>query len=110
LAKKKETTFKDRIYPILKALPNTWVEKIQQRSIRGTPDFLMCVNGMFVGLELKKSDKEDEDLLQDHKLNLINKAGGLGLKASPENWNKILLTLTALSRGETNDRNYSGTA
>ena len=70
----------------------------------------MCVNGMFVGLELKKSENEADDLLQEHKLSLINKAGGLGLKVYPENWQKVLTALVALSKGEKDDRNYSGTA
>jgi hypothetical protein len=65
----------------------------------------MCVNGMFVALELKKSKEEDPDLLQEHILDQINKAQGLGLKVSPENWPEVFLALKALSQGEKiNDR------
>lgn len=63
-----------------------------------------------MALELKKSSKESADLLQDHNLELINQAGGLGFKVFPENWDKVFLTLIALSKGESYARNYSGTA
>jgi hypothetical protein len=104
LAKKKETLFKERIAPHLERLPNTWFVKIQQRAIRGTPDILLCVNGIFVALELKKSDKEKRDLLQDHNLDKINKSGGLGIKTTPGNWLAVLEALTILSKGGICDR------
>ncbi len=110
MAKQAETVFKEKIIPQLQRLPNTWFAKIQQRTLRGTPDILMCINGMFVALELKKSANEDPDLLQDHNIERINQAGGLGFKVFPENWDKVFLTLVALSKGEKDDRNYSGTA
>lgn len=109
MAKQKETAFKEKIKPLIEKLPNTWVVKIQQRTLRGTPDLLICVNGLFVALELKKSDKEASDFLQDHNLDLINKAGGLGIKVYPENWDKVFLSLIALSKGEYHDRNYCRT-
>ncbi len=70
---------------------------------------MMCVNGLFVALELKKSDKETEDLLQTYKLDQINKAKGLGIKVSPESWPEVFKELTAISKGEPHDRNFSGT-
>lgn len=88
--------------PHLKALPNTWVVKVQQVGIRGTPDILMCVNGMFVALELKRSMSEEPDQLQQHNLNAINKAKGIGLTLYPENWKEVYGVLQRLS-GETND-------
>ena len=100
-----ETVFKEKILPLIRKLPNTWAVKIQQRSIRGTPDIIICVSGMFVALELKKSQKEKPDPLQDHNLLQINKAGGLGLKVYPENWPEVHIALIALSKGELiNDR------
>lgn len=66
---------------------------------------------MFVALELKKTSKEAPDLLQDYTLEKINKvAKGLAFKVTPENWNEILLTLTALSKGDEYDRDQIGTA
>ena len=58
----------------------------------------MCINGMFVALELKKSDNEAVDALQDHELNKINNvAHGLGIKVSPENWPEVFTVLRKLS-------------
>lgn len=107
MAKKSETKFKERIMPHLKALPNTWCVKVQQVGIRGTPDILMCVNGMFVALELKRSSSEEPDQLQTHNLNAINKAKGIGLTVYPENWIEVYGVLKTLS-GEKNDRTNVG--
>lgn len=70
----------------------------------------MCVNGHFVALELKKSSKEQEDMLQDHNIEMINLAGGIALKVSPENWDKTLEALITISQGKHYDRNKTGTA
>jgi hypothetical protein len=78
--------------------------KVQQRTIRGTPDIIMCVNGIFIALELKKSDKEKPDLLQDHELRSINLAGGIGVKVTPENWKNVYVALQTLSKGFYYDR------
>lgn len=97
--------------PRLRQLPNTWLVKVQQRTIRGTPDIIMCVNGMFVAIELKKSEKEQADLLQDHHLEMINThAKGIGLKVSPENWEKVYEALVTLSGGGHFDRSKIGAA
>ena len=83
----------------LNQLPNVWAEKIQQVGKRGTPDILACISGRFVGIELKKSGKETTDRLQHHKLGLIEKAGGVGLVAYPENLETVIGMLTIMSKG-----------
>lgn len=83
----------------LNKLPEIWAEKIQQVGKRGTPDILACVAGKFVGIELKKSDKEPRDRLQHHKLGLIEKAGGVSLVAYPENLDVVIGLLTIMSKG-----------
>jgi hypothetical protein len=83
---------------------------VQQRTIRGTPDILLCINGIFVGMELKKSIDEERDPLQEHNLDLINKAGGIGIAVFPENWDKAYLALLALSKGLQYDRDQFRTA
>lgn len=70
---------------MLEALPNCWVEKIQQVSIRGTPDFLMCLSGVFVAIELK-TDEGDLEPLQEFKLEKISRCGGVALVVTPSNW------------------------
>lgn len=85
MAKQPETKFKERIRPFIDALPNAWFEKIQQKSIRGTPDFLGTIRGRFFAIELK-IDGESPDALQDYKLTQIAEAGGIGLVVTPSNW------------------------
>lgn len=88
MSSKGETQFRKRIYPDLVALPNTVIFPISQKSIRGTPDFLICCNSMFIALELK-SDEGKLDKLQEYNLEKVNKvARGIGLVARPENWQK----------------------
>lgn len=70
----------------LNRLPNVWCESISQRSISGTPDNILCVNGYFVAVEFKKSLKAPVSELQMHKLNKIINAGGLGFIMCPENF------------------------
>lgn len=72
------------MFPKLRALPNTWVKKIQLVSLRGIPDFLLCVNGYFVAIELKVH--AELEALQKWNLEEISKAGGVGLVVTPENW------------------------
>lgn len=99
MAKKPETLFKERIMPTLKALPNTWLVKTQQVSIRGTPDILMCISGIFVALELK-TNKGKVDKLQRYTLDKINFAGGYGLVIDPNNWDDAYRLLLRLSNKE----------
>jgi Holliday junction resolvase len=97
MAKKPETAFKEVVLKDLKALPDCWVEKIQQVGKRGTPDILGVLNGYMLAIELKKDAKEKPDKLQQHKLELIRKAGGLTYVACPENWNEIYDNLLLIS-------------
>lgn len=96
MAKKPETRFKEKVLKDLRALPKCWAEKIQQVGKRGTPDILVCLNGSFIALELKKDAKECADSLQRHKLKAIELAGGTSVVACPETWRdtRDLLCLT----------------
>ncbi len=93
---KAETTFRSRIYPQLKALPNTIIFPIQQKAIRGTPDFLMCVNSLFVALELK-SEEGKLDALQQHSYDKVWKANGVFLVARPSNWKETYTLLMEIA-------------
>lgn len=96
MAQKKETTFKKRVAADLDKLPNCWYEKIQQVALRGTPDFLCCINGKFVALELKKDDKSKLSKLQHYKLDAICKAGGCAWTVIPADWDECLEALRSL--------------
>ena len=76
---------KEKVLSSLHALPNTFAQKIQQVAIRGTPDILACISGMFVAIELK-SDDQDPDPLQAYTLQQIAEAGGIGMVVNPTNW------------------------
>lgn len=85
-----ETKFKLKLRPKIESLPKSnWV-KIQQVSIRGVPDFLGCVNGKFVALELKKDSRAPISRLQLHFIKRVNKNGGFARVIYPENMNEVL--------------------
>jgi hypothetical protein len=104
----KETRFKIKVREALKKLSEKglplWFTKTQQVSIRGTPDFILCINGTFVALELKKSATEKADELQTYNLEKINNAKGIGLVVNPENWNSIFEIIKTLAEGGKHDR------
>lgn len=100
MGKQGETKFKEKIWPQLKEMENSFFEKIQQVGIRGTPDFLGCVNGYFVALELKRDEDTEPEPLQEYKLKKIMAAGGVALKVDPQNWPRIFEILTQLAKGE----------
>lgn len=88
------------IDPFLKGLPNTWFKKMQEVSKRGIPDYILCINGLFVGMEVK-IDKKNADPLQTWNLEHIELAKGISIVAKPSNWERISKVLTILS-GESN--------
>ena len=99
MAQKPETVFRQRIRPLLAALPNTAVFPIQQKAIKGDPDFILCINGLFVGLELKSDDGETIPL-QDFKLDNIAKARGIALVSDPHNWSAVYEFLKEIACSE----------
>jgi hypothetical protein len=97
---KDETKF--RIYKVdtfLRKLKNTKSFSIQQVSICGDPDKILCTRGKFVGLELKR-DGGDLAALQAYRLKEIIDAGGLAFVARPESWDQVKTILTKLDKGE----------
>lgn len=64
---------------------NGWFTKIWGGGFQkeGIPDILMCVNGVFVSVELKaKNGKPSE--MQVKNTNLIRRSGGIGLILYPD--------------------------
>lgn len=95
---KAETEFQNKVIKTLRAIPDSWWEKITQLSTRGTPDILGCLNGRFIALELKRNDLQKPEPLQLHKLNAIKKSGGLSFCVTPENWVFVLEEIKLASR------------
>jgi hypothetical protein len=98
--KKPETRFKEKIRPLLDALPRSWWVKTQMVALRGIPDMLGCVNGHFIAMELKVDDVPDA--LQEWNLDKIAKANGVPLTVTPENWEQVYQTLLGVALGKLN--------
>ena len=99
MAKQAESKFYNRIKPKLEALPNSHMIRVQQISNRGTPDILMCVNGLFIAIELKKGVGEKASPLQEWHILKINQTGGWALVVHPDNWKAIYSKLEQLAKG-----------
>jgi hypothetical protein len=97
MPKKPETLFKDRVRKDLKTLPSTWFVKIQQVAIRGIPDFLLCVDGLFIAIELKASRLAKRDPLQEWTLEAIAKCGGRAFICYPENWDDTFQSIKEIA-------------
>lgn len=100
MSQKPESVFWRKIKPQLEALPNTWVERVQQVSIRGTPDVFLCINGYFIVLELKKDEFTEPDKMQEWKLEQIARAKGIAIVAHPENWETVYKMLVEIACAE----------
>jgi hypothetical protein len=64
---------------------------------RGVPDFIICLSGEFVAIELKMREGAAGDELQAYIMEKIKKAGGHAYVATPRNWQQIYRKLKALS-------------
>ena len=54
----------------------------------GIPDILACINGYFVGIEVK-SDKGSPSELQLHNVRAIRRAGGFAFVLYPSGWERF---------------------
>lgn len=97
MAKQAETKFKERIKPELEALPHSWWLKTQMVSTLGIPDFIGCVGGRFIALELKRNAHEKARPLQLWVLDKVRQAGGYALVVSPEIWDSVYSSLTEIA-------------
>lgn len=103
MAKKPETRFKERCQKDIKELRQAggriWVVKIQLVAVRGVPDLLLCVNGDFWAIELKKDEKSQPDELQNYRLKEIKEAGGVALCVCPKEWPEVRARLQRAAMG-----------
>ena len=95
MPKKPETLFRQRVQRRLDEVPNSWFESIQQKTIKGTPDILGCVNGVFVAIELKSKDGK-LSALQKHKIEKIRQAHGVGICLYPDELEAVMDYLNTL--------------
>ena len=83
--KQSETSFKEKVLADLKTLRNCWCLKTMERGRHGTPDLLICLDGKFVAIELKKEGGRVMKI-QELTLEKIMAAGGISFVASPSTW------------------------
>lgn len=61
----------------------------------GVPDILACVNGYFVGIEVKAQNGKPSEL-QLYNIQQIRKAGGFAYVVYPSGWERLKDTLDGL--------------
>ena len=97
MSKKSETLLKERVRAKLERIKKCSIIKIQQVAIRGDPDFVLCVNGFSVWVELKRNRREKADPLQYYKLEKHLRDGGYSFILHDENEQDILRFLRKLA-------------
>lgn len=95
MGQKPETVFRQKVVRDLTTLPDIAIFSIQQRTIVGDPDLLLCLRGIFVGLELKSAEGKPSKL-QEYKLDKIRKAGGIAQVVYPDNWDEVFINLKSV--------------
>jgi hypothetical protein len=100
MSKKAESLFQSRLVQILKnEFPKIKIFKIQQTSKRGDPDLLICVEGRFIALELKKDTKSKPTRLQKHILEQVKAAGGFACVCHPDNFKELIENIKEMVSG-----------
>ena len=80
-----EAKVKDRVKKVLIAIGAYYAMPVTGGyGVSGVPDFLVCYNGLFFGLECK-AGKGKTTALQEKALSDIRKAGGAGYVINEEN-------------------------
>lgn len=75
----------------------------------GVPDILSCLNGHFLGIEVKGGSSYGLTELQKYNLKQIRGAGGIGICVYPSGWERFLQLLDDIQAGraiDINDDNY----
>ena len=88
-----ETIFTNRLGKRIKALPNSWFIKIQMVALTGIPDWIGCINGRFIALEVKTNEKEvnaKRATLQRYIIRQLVQCGAYAKFVYPENIDRIV--------------------
>lgn len=97
-----EKKFQMQVKRDLERLEDIYFFVKEAAALRGIPDLIGCLNGMFFALELKKDlsstrRKTGRIVLQKLTLDKINKAGGFGRLTCPETWEQDLSDLISFT-------------
>ena len=98
-----EKVFEAKCMKVLKTLPNSyWLPKEHPRSAGANPDRQGVINSISIHLEFKRSLAEAKKTTgrtkrQRYRLDMLQNAGAFAEFVYPENWEKILNDLRAIS-------------
>ncbi len=95
-----EAKVKERVKKVLKSIGAYYAMPVTGGyGVSGIPDFLVCYNGMFIGLECK-AGKGQTTALQEKNLSDIRRAGGMSYVINESNISLLedLLNGTAESK------------
>ena len=97
----KEKQFENKIKKYLDTLPNIWYFKhwAGAYSQSGIPDIIACINGRFVGIEVK-CERGKASELQKRNIRLINEANGMGMILYPKDFEKFKIIMRELAEDE----------
>lgn len=107
----KEKTFENKIKKELETR-GAWKVKFFANAFTpaGIPDVLACLNGRFLGIEVKGGSSYGLTELQKHNLQQIRNAGGIGICVYPSGWKRFLDLLDEIEHGlgwgDITDENY----
>jgi hypothetical protein len=96
-----EGAVKKQIIAWLKTLPSCWyfLPVSNGMGVHGIPDIICCINGYFVGIEVKAPGKIDNTTpLQRMQITRIIGAGGLAIVADSLDGAKVGLVSLLLAR------------
>ena len=89
MATRAEAALTRRILRELRKIPNTFWDRIEQSSIRGTADIIGCICGQFHWIEVKvelEGHLDKREHLQMYKMDQVIDAGGAGIIMYKSNW------------------------
>ena len=97
-----EKTFENKIKKFLEE-NGAWYVKFFANSYTksGIPDILACVNGYFVGIEVKAQNGKPSEL-QLYNIRKIRKAGGFAMVVYPSGFNRFKEFILGLNNDEFN--------
>lgn len=85
----REKLFENKIKKYIEAKGGWQVKFFANKYTKsGIPDILACINGYFVGIEVK-SDKGSPSELQLHNVRAIRRAGGFAFVLYPSGWERF---------------------
>lgn len=96
-----ERDFQRKVIKWLEAVPNTYAVKFNASGLSksGVPDILACINGHFVGIELK-TDTGVLSELQKRNLTKIEKCNGITYVVKPSTYKEFQKNIILLGGDE----------